>query len=64
MEARAEQAKNSSLNKNDSYAMMDSNIIVSRRELEAEHRNLLERIHQLRRILDYPPLLTGKQQRK
>ena len=38
--------------------------MVDRRELEKEHRNLLERIHQLRRLLGYPPLPTGKKQRE
>lgn len=37
--------------------------MVDRCELEEEHRNLLQRIHQLRRILGYPPLMTGKKQR-
>ena len=33
-------------------------------ELEKEHSNLLERLHQLRRLLGYPPLLTGKKRRE
>ncbi len=37
--------------------------VVDRSELENEHRNLLQRIHQLRRLLGYPPLMTGKKQR-
>lgn len=38
--------------------------MVDRDELEKEHRNLLERLHQLRRLLGYPPLMTGKKQRE
>lgn len=34
---------------------------VSRADLEKEHSLLLARIHQLRRLLKYPPLLTGKE---
>jgi hypothetical protein len=39
-------------------------ILVDRRDLELEHSNLLERLHQLRRLLGFPPLLTGKKQRE
>jgi hypothetical protein len=39
------------------------NILVSRKDLEVEHRQLLSRVQQLRRLLGYPPLPTGKQQR-
>jgi len=39
-------------------------IIVQREDLEQEHSNLIERLHQLRRLLGYPPLMTGKQRRK
>lgn len=39
-------------------------ITVSRVELETEHNHLLARIHQLRRLLGYPVLLTGKQARR
>ena len=38
-------------------------IVVSRKDLETEHRQLLSRIQQLRRILGYDPLPTGRQQR-
>lgn len=38
--------------------------LVDRCELEEEHRNLLQRLHQLRRLLGYPPLLTGKKRRE
>lgn len=36
-------------------------IPVKRADLEKEHSNLIARIHQLRRLLGYPPLPTGKQ---
>lgn len=39
-------------------------ILVNRDELEKEHSNLLERIHQLRRLLGYPALMTGKKRRE
>lgn len=39
-------------------------ILVDRRELELEHSNLLERLHQLRRLLGFPPLMTGKKRRE
>lgn len=39
-------------------------VIVPRDDLEREHRNLMERLHQLRRLLGYPPLPTGKQIRE
>ncbi len=38
--------------------------MVDRCELEKEHSNLLERLHQLRRLLGYPPLMTGKAKRR
>lgn len=37
---------------------------VPRHELEQEHTHLLGRLQQLRRLLGYPPLLTGKQLRR
>ncbi len=54
------------LNNRDSYVTIEkqSHVLVARCELEEEHRNLLQRIHQLRRLLGYPPLPTGKQQRR
>lgn len=39
-------------------------IQVSRADLEHEHLHLLARLHQLRRLLGYPPLLTGKHLRQ
>ena len=39
-------------------------VTVDRSELEKEHSNLLERLHQLRRLLGYPPLTTGKAKRR
>lgn len=38
-------------------------VIVARKDLETEHRQLLSRIQLLRRLLGYDPLPTGKQQR-
>lgn len=37
---------------------------VSRAELEQERRHLVGRLQQLNRLLGYPPLLTGKEQRR
>lgn len=34
---------------------------VSRADLDKEHSLLLARIHQIRRLLGYPPLMTGKE---
>lgn len=39
-------------------------IIVTRAELEHERRHLLGRLQQLHKLLGYPPLLTGKEQRR
>ncbi len=39
-------------------------IQVSRAELEQEHTHLLGRLQQLRRLLGYQPLPTGKQLRR
>lgn len=39
-------------------------ILVSRTELEQEHIHLMARVQQLRRLLGFPPLPTGKQIRK
>jgi hypothetical protein len=41
-----------------------AHVLVSKSELEDEHRNLLQRLHQLRRLLGYPPIMTGKKQRE
>ncbi len=53
----------------DKYDMMQQErqqqrFMVDRYELEKEHSNLLERLHQLRRLLGYPPLATGKANRR
>lgn len=53
----------------DKYDMMQQErqqqrFMVDRVELEKEHSNLLERLHQLRRLLGYPPLMTGKVKRR
>jgi len=45
---------------NGNTASSSQHIIVLRSELEKEHSNLLERLHQLRRLLGYPALMTGK----
>jgi hypothetical protein len=39
-------------------------ITVSRRELEEERRHLLGRLQQLHKLLGYPPIMTGKEQRR
>lgn len=39
-------------------------IQVSRAELEQERRHLLGRLQQLHRILGYPPLMTGREERR
>lgn len=46
--------------------MMDEGetIPVPRKNLETEHRQLLSRLAELRRLLGYPPLMTGKQKRR
>lgn len=44
--------------------MATETVIVSRAELEMEHTHLLGRIQQLRRLLGYQPLPTGKQVRR
>lgn len=38
--------------------------LVDRSELEYEHNHLLARLHQLRRLLGYPPVMTGKKLRE
>ena len=53
----------------DKYDMMQQErqqqrFVVDRVELEKEHSNLIERLHQLRRLLGYPPLTTGKVERR
>lgn len=54
-----------SANKYDTIAreQQQARFMVDRRELEIEHSNLLERLHQLRRLLGFPPLMTGKKRR-
>lgn len=39
-------------------------ICISRSELDREHSNLIARVQQLRRLLGYPPLPTGKEARR
>lgn len=45
-------------------AERETHVLVSRQELEREHRILLARIHRLRQLLNYPPLETGKEKRR
>ncbi len=53
------------LNEPNNRAILDDEMIaVSRQDLETEHRQLLSRLHQVRRLLGYPALLTGKQRRQ
>lgn len=47
-------------------ATVDGNtdmILISRQDLEIEHRQLLSRLHQIRRLLGYPELQTGHKKR-
>lgn len=37
---------------------------VSRQSLETEHRQLLSRLQEVRRLLGYSPLMTGKERRR
>ncbi len=50
------------------HANMDAGspdtIEVSRTDLEQEHIHLMARVQQLRRLLGFPPLMTGSQLRK
>ncbi len=39
-------------------------LVLSRKELLLEHDTLMARIHQLRRWLKLPPLLTGHKRRE
>jgi hypothetical protein len=41
-----------------------AHVLVSRSQLEEEHMVLLRRVHQLRELLGYPPLPTGKKRRE
>lgn len=56
------------LNPTANHATMEARppdvIEVSRRELEQEHIHLMARVQQLRRLLGFPPLPTGKQLRR
>lgn len=55
----------SCLNSEKICATMDCEYVqVSRQSLETEHRQLLSRLHEVRRLLGYPPLLTGKERRR
>ncbi len=68
MEERVRYCADSLLQEVDNNAMMDAGppetIQVSRSELEQERRHLLGRLQWLNRKLGYPPLLTGKEQRR
>lgn len=67
MNNRLPESQNSQLKNLDNCATLkqaDEMVVLSRRDLEDEHGDLLRRIHHLRRILGYPPLMTGKQQRE
>lgn len=48
----------------DNKSAMVDHVIVNRADLELEHRWLLARLHRLRDLLGYPPLETGKRQRR
>ena len=48
----------------DTMGRTADHILVSRQDLETEHRTLLSRLHQLRRLLGYPELQTGQKQRQ
>lgn len=39
-------------------------VMVSRAELVQEHSHLVARLHLIRKWLGYPPLQTGKEQRR
>lgn len=38
-------------------------VLVARKDLAKEHDLLIARLHQLRRLLGYPALMTGKRKR-
>jgi len=42
----------------------NAQVLISRKELEQEHSILIARVQQVRRLLGYSPLPTGKQKRK
>lgn len=42
----------------------DAYVKVPRQSLETEHRQLISRLQELRRLLGYPALLTGKERRR
>lgn len=48
----------------DTMSQAADHIMVSRQDLEAEHRTLLQRLHQIRRLLGYTELQTGYKQRQ
>lgn len=49
----------------DNHATLEQGAVtVPRKELVIEHDTLMARIHQLRRLLELPPLLTGHQRRE
>ena len=43
----------------DTMVTTADHIVVSRQDLETEHRQLLSRLHQVRRLLGYSELQTG-----
>jgi hypothetical protein len=45
-------------------ATIEPVVVVPRRSLEMEHRQLIARLQELRKLLGYPPLLTGKERRR
>ncbi len=45
--------------KNDCATMTNDHVLVSRQDLETEHRQLLSRLHLVRRLLGYPELSTS-----
>lgn len=63
--------RNNVLQNANSCAMIDANtaanvndvIVVSRSDLETEHRQLLSRLHHIRRLLGYSELQTGRKRR-
>lgn len=48
---------------NDCATMTKDYVLVSRQDLETEHRQLLSRLHHIRRLLGLPQLETERKQR-
>jgi len=42
----------------------EDHVLVPKKDLLVEHDMLIARVHQLRRLLGYPQLLTGHQRRE